>query len=440
MPADFENQWDNMAGVSDKARFYLERAAPQLREFEEKEIFNKVSSLANPPPTPSQNSNLPQQDEIKSLVTKRSEFEHSVLSPGSQPDDFVKYVKWERGLDRLRAKRCRRLKIRTSNSHASQARTFGIFERAVIKHPGDIPLWKAYLDFAAEVKASKRWRRIITRALRLHPMNASLWILAGRRASQNGDMERARTHFLQGCRFCTSEATLWLEYARCEMQWLAKVEAKKGGKGVRRGVNVMEAIKATEATEQEGDMIRFDDSDEDEDEDDLVLPDPEVAGQKMAVKFFNEEETKKLEQSPALNGAIPMAIFDIARKQRFYGPAAAESFFDLFASFSNVSARDRIVQHVLAVMDEAFPNSPETYSCQIRQPVVGVDACTAEFPKALRESLARLRTAMEKCDDKKALAQKIAAWFQSILDIEGVDVGIRTVLEHTKRSMEEISN
>lgn len=31
-----------MAGVAEKARFYLERAVPQLREFEEKEIFSKV--------------------------------------------------------------------------------------------------------------------------------------------------------------------------------------------------------------------------------------------------------------------------------------------------------------------------------------------------------------------------------------------------------------
>lgn len=41
-----------MAGVSDKARFYLERAAPELRTFEEKEIFSKVSnpqvSLSSP--------------------------------------------------------------------------------------------------------------------------------------------------------------------------------------------------------------------------------------------------------------------------------------------------------------------------------------------------------------------------------------------------------
>jgi hypothetical protein len=31
-----------MAGVAEKARFYIERAAPQLLEFEEKKIFSKV--------------------------------------------------------------------------------------------------------------------------------------------------------------------------------------------------------------------------------------------------------------------------------------------------------------------------------------------------------------------------------------------------------------
>lgn len=31
-----------MAGASDKARFYLERAVPQLQEFEQKKIFSKV--------------------------------------------------------------------------------------------------------------------------------------------------------------------------------------------------------------------------------------------------------------------------------------------------------------------------------------------------------------------------------------------------------------
>jgi hypothetical protein len=31
-----------MSGASDKARFYLEQAIPQLQEFEQKKIFSKV--------------------------------------------------------------------------------------------------------------------------------------------------------------------------------------------------------------------------------------------------------------------------------------------------------------------------------------------------------------------------------------------------------------
>ncbi|KAK0712643.1 U3 small nucleolar RNA-associated protein 6-domain-containing protein [Lasiosphaeria miniovina] len=417
-----------MAGVSDKARFYLERAAPELREFEDKEIFSK--------------------DEIRSLVNKRSEYEHLVLGPRTKPTDFLTYVEWEQSLDRLRAKRCRRLKVRSSSSNASQARTFGIFERGVTKHPGCVPLWRAYLDFAAQIKATKRWRRIVTRAIRLHPTDVGLWTLAGRRAARNGDMERARGHFLRGCRFCTAGPALWVEYARCEMEWLARIEAKKNGGGRKGGggpaVNVMEAIKATEAGEQDGDHIAFDDdSDEEGDGDDvLMLPDPDAEEEgamvKAKPKVFDEEATRKLEQSPALSGAIPMAIFDIAKKQRFFGAAAAEEFFDMFATFDRVSSQGKIVQHVLSTMEELFPASPCTCSCEIRQPLIGVDVHTPAFPQAVRESLSRLKAGLRKTTDKKALARKLVAWLETTFAVADLDPAIQTVLEHTKKSLEEL--
>ena len=37
-----------MAGASDKARFYLEQSVPELREFERKKVFTKVSVLLRP--------------------------------------------------------------------------------------------------------------------------------------------------------------------------------------------------------------------------------------------------------------------------------------------------------------------------------------------------------------------------------------------------------
>lgn len=228
------------------------------------------------------------------------------------------------------------------------------------------------------------------------------------------------------------------------MQWLGKVEEKKAGKGVRKGTDVMQAIKATEAV-QEGDEIRFDDDDEDDesgDEDGLLLPNPDaggLSGKGSKKPAFDAEAAKKLEQSPALSGAIPMAIFDIAKKQPFFSPTAAETFFDLFAGFDKVSSRDRIVQHVLGAMEQQFPNHAITCSCQVRQPLVGVDVLTAAFPKALRESLTRLKGAMDKTEDKQALATKTTAWIDEVLATEGLDPGIQTVLSHTKASLESMA-
>ena len=39
-----------MAGVADKARFFLEKTVPQLREWERKEIFNQVRGPCPPNP------------------------------------------------------------------------------------------------------------------------------------------------------------------------------------------------------------------------------------------------------------------------------------------------------------------------------------------------------------------------------------------------------
>jgi len=38
-----------MSGPSDKARFYLEQAVPQLQEFEQKKIFTKVCAITAVP-------------------------------------------------------------------------------------------------------------------------------------------------------------------------------------------------------------------------------------------------------------------------------------------------------------------------------------------------------------------------------------------------------
>lgn len=271
-------------------------------------------------------------------------------------------------------------------------------------------------------------------------MDVGLWVLAGRRAASDGDMEGARGFFMRGCRFCNKTEELWVEYARVEMEWLAKVERKnKGGKKGHEGSMAVHAV-------QEGDVMMFDeDDDEDEFGDggdgDVIIPeDPlvDIRGKKAkeAQAAFEEESLKKLEKSPALEGAIPKAIIDVSGKQPFWGASAGESFFDMFAEFTKVSAQPSIMQHLLDAMTEMFPKHPSTCSCVIRQPLVGVNVATAEFPRALREVLARIKVQTAATENKAELATKTVVWIEPILANEELEESLRTVLEHTKRKLQ----
>ncbi|RFU77742.1 hypothetical protein TARUN_4453 [Trichoderma arundinaceum] len=391
-----------MAGVADKARFFLERSVPQLREWEEKSIFSK--------------------DEIRSIVQKRNDFEHRVLSPGNTPLEWSSYAQWEQSVESLRSKRCQRLKLRNLNSaHAGQARVLSIYDRGVGRHPASGALWREYLAYTAKVKAAKRWRKTMTRALRMMPKDPEMWVVAANRFANNGDMAAARNCFMRGCRFCSSDCTLWLEYARCEMKWLEKME-KKRAKG--------EKVVAPRPANDDDELLVLDSDEEDED-DDLALPEPS----KAQAKVIDEKTTQELQSSPAMNGAIPMAIFDISRRQPFFRAEVAEQFYFMFASFDKVSVQPRISQHVLDALDEQYPNDPSTCNCYIRQPLLGVSPYTAEFPRNLGTVLQRLGSYLETTTNKAALEKKTIAWIDAYLQLENLDTALRTVLEHTKAKL-----
>ncbi|KAF9871289.1 hypothetical protein CkaCkLH20_11210 [Colletotrichum karsti] len=378
--------------VAEKARFYLERS-----------------------------------DEIRTIVQKRSDFEHRILAPRSNPDDFSSYAKWEKSLDALRQKRCKRMKIgHVTSQHASQGRVLAIYERAISRHPGRKDLWLEYLGYTEEVKASKRWRRVMAAALRMMPTDAEMWIHAGRRSAKNGDMGGARGYFMRGCRFCTTEGTLWIEYARCEMDWLARMEAKKGS-GKKKDANPLAGEKM-----EDDDEIRFDDDEDEDGEEGFKLPTPGAEKKKA----LDDKDATALKNNPAMDGAIPMAIFDISRKQPFFNPEVAERFFDMFATFTKVSSHGKIIQHVVDVMQEMDAAHPATWNCYVRLPLVGVSSDTAAFALGLREVLSRLGKGLDETSDKETLQKKSLVWIELVLLFKNLDEGIKAVLEHTKGKLQ----
>ena len=145
----------------------------------------------------------------------------------------------------------------------------------------------------------------------------------------------------------------------------------------------------------------------------------------------DSEAQKDPMTTPALNGAIPLAIFEAAHKQPFFCPSAAEDFFDMFALFTQVRCTPTLLQHVLDDMRELYPEDPCTFSCYIRQPCVGIEPTSVRFPPAFGTTLDRLKEGLERMRDTAELSKKIRAWIEPILAREDLDPGIQTVLAHT---------
>ncbi|KAL4979344.1 U3 small nucleolar RNA-associated protein 6-domain-containing protein [Aspergillus desertorum] len=382
-----------MSATADKARFYLEKSVPELREYEKKKIFSK--------------------DEITSIIKKRSDFEHKINARGAQPADFVRYAEYEMNLDSLRRKRVKRLGIK-STGFSGQRRIFFVLDRGTRKFHGDIGLWVQYIEYARRQKAFKKLSTILMDALRLHPSNADLWIYAAQYSIEDhADMSQARTYMQRGLRFCKSSRKLWIQYAKLELIYITKLIARQ------RILGLDEKIEAPKQQALEDDLNA-----------DMIMM-PQITEEDINPSARNdnldEAALKILNSTPALSGAIPIAIFDSAIKSFDNNDRFAHEFFDMVFEFEDVPCVPKILSHILDVMQDSKPTSPHTLICYIKYPTAGVRVTSAEFPRALGAALSRLQEHRQKPE----VAKEVIDWLRPIEKTKDLDPSIQRVIAAT---------
>ena len=346
-----------MAAASDKARFYLEQSVPELQEYERKGIFTS--------------------EEITSIASKRSDFEHKLNARGSKPSDYARYATYEMNLDSLRKKRCARLGVKGSRNFSGQRTVFFILDRATKKFPGDMGLWMQYIQFCQQQKANKKLATVFTKVLRLKPREHGLWILAAKHyAESQGDIGTARSYMQRGLRFCKDDFRMWCEYMRLEMGYLAKLAARRKILGL----------------DEQGNSLQEDGT---SNPDVIMLPsitsediNPDAS---KGVEEVDAAALQKLAKTPALTGGIPIAIFDAASKQFPDNPALSYELFDLIALFESVPATKRILGHIFDYLHVSLPNSPEDALCHARRDLFGIKGNSTELPAALCGALPAVR-------------------------------------------------
>ncbi|OAL38830.1 hypothetical protein AYO20_02036 [Fonsecaea nubica] len=388
-----------MAAASDKARFFLEQSIPELKEYERKGIFSA--------------------EEITSIARKRSDFEHKINARGSTPADFARYAEFEINVDALRRKRVKRLGVK-STAHNGKRRIFFVFDRGTRKHPGDIGLWMEAIDFARKQKAYKKLQEMLTQVLRLHPTKSDLWIHAAQYAMEdNGDITEARSYMQRGLRFCRGSKAMWLEYARLEMSYIAKIHLRREVLGITAG-----------KPDQPGQT-------EQGDTDENLLRLPRLTA--LDISPYSESDDvdrsalQKLESTPALSGAIPIAIFDAAIAH-FRDPRFGLDFCHVLLDYDGIPACRKVADHVAAFLSREYPQSWCTQACHIQLPLVSVPHDSPDFPSALRDMLARLKKARSSSE-----TPELVGWAKSslekLLHTPDLDPAIRVVAESVIKSL-----
>lgn len=383
-----------MAAASDKARFYLEQSVPELKEFERKGIFTA--------------------EEITSITRKRSDFEHKINARGSTPADFARYAEFEINVDALRRKRVKRLGIKTTH-HSGKRRIFFVFDRATRKHAGDLDLWMLAIEFARKQKSYKKLQEMLTNVLRLHPTKSDLWIYAAQVAiDDNGDMTEARSYMQRGLRFCKNVKKMWLEYARLEMSYIAKIHARREILGIAHQENHKDTGTLDTAIAPPITNVDIDPQADQHQVDTAAL--------------------QTLKQTPTKSGAIPMAIFDSAMTQ-FEDADLALDFFEMVSDYDQTPTSRIVASHIEEKLSGGFPQSWQGQVCRIRAPVVALDKSDPEFPVALRQSLTRLRQARSKTPSRE-LDLNIGTWLGKLEKEEPeLDESIRIVLDSVLKQL-----
>ncbi|PCG99256.1 RNA-processing protein, HAT helix [Penicillium occitanis (nom. inval.)] len=387
--------------AAEKARFYLEKAVPELKEYEQKGIFNK--------------------DEIRSIAKKRSDFEHKVNTPGVTESDYARYIEYEMNLEALRKKRTKRFGIKATPQHAGR-RVLFILDRATRKLPGSLGLWIQYIEYCRRQKMYRRLSDVFSDALRLHPANADLWVYAAKYAMEDhADMTQARSYFQRGLRFCKSQRNIWVQYGRLECIYIAKLFARRRILGLDESGKAVEV--ASTAADGDTDMIAL-----------PAITEEDINPTGKKNDEIDEGALETFNSTPALTGAIPMAIFDAAMKESNDNIILSQEFFDMVFEFEDLPCLRKILDHIVTHQTTKSPLHYRTAICHIKVPVAGLNVTSPEFPQALGISLNN----MKKYQLEPNLAQELIRWLKPLSENEELDSALQKVLEITLARAQKI--
>lgn len=288
-----------------------------------------------------------------------------------------------------------------------------------------------YIEYARKQKANKKLGKVLTDVLRMHPTKPELWIYAARYAMDvQADTGNARSYMQRGLRFCKNSRAMYIEYARLEMGYIAKISAR------RKILGIDSSQKRSSERREDSDLNKEQDM-----EADMILLPPltaeDLPPDSTNTFPLNDGKMADLAQTPALSGAIPIAIFEAAMQQFDDDEALGELFFDTFLDFIGIPCTQNLLRTVVDRLSTADPTSLSTVSCRCRLNIVGVPPDSPDFPSAVGIMIKEVRFGLKHTDSsaKSALSEKLLSWLSPLANDEGLVPELKQVLSAVEKQL-----
>lgn len=416
--------------MTDRARYYLEKAVPELEDLERKGVYNKR--------------------EITMIMRRRTDFEHRILGRGSSTRDYLRYSDFEINVERLRKKRISRLAkagaVDTKPSisdWAGSRRILFTYDRGIRKYPGASELWAAYLRFAKKNGSVKVVYNVYSRLLQLQPRNVEAWLSAAKYEFEtNANAKGARVLLQRGLRFNAENPIMWLQYAQFELTYIYKLLARRKVLGLINQSQQKSEMEREERQLQK--KISKGDAAGEHLQDKIELPELQEEEVKEELSHLPEADMDMLgnpETNPALRGDIVLAIFDscvpalvnrlpkdsvlITKRDKTFEIAYA--FLNLFDQFEELN-RDYLYSHVLQYLQRNYPQDQRTLIIDITMPMRNANVDDELLPELLHLSVNKFiayKVKSYNAEERYALTNKFTTYlnerFTHLSSTKGLD-------------------
>jgi len=260
----------------------------------------------------------------------------------------------------------------------------------------------------------------VFRALQKFPSSAELWILAAQyEYHTNFNISAARNLMLRSLRLNPEKRELWWEYANLECLYILKIIQRRRILGL----------------DEHRTQPQIDDGSADfEDKDEIVLP-------SITAEELEKEDNVKMDPlltspltnvatNPALNGAIPLAIFNSAVDTRRDDGTLAAGFYDVFLSFlSELGFMNSLLDTVKEHLEGKFPGRGKTVLIQMRDCARGIDVTDKAFIGVVREMMkfeGKVKELLSK--ERKECCVGLSEYLRKVMAVEELDENLKIAL------------